>query len=84
MDLSRRLKDLHTSLGRFQPTEVCPWEVAAIFNALLAAVEDQHGNDPVVAAINPLQPGSGNVSATANCGAVSTAVGQLWQVVNGR
>jgi hypothetical protein len=84
MDLSKRLKALHASLDSFGPNDACPWEVAKIFNALLAEAKQQYGNDPVVKAIDEAEPGSGNAYATVNCGAVRTAVSQLWQISLGR
>ncbi len=94
-DLEDRLDELDDSLGEFQASDPTPWEIALIFNALLEEVKSGHGDDPVVRSIGALEQSSGSSLAvvrkltslspgpyaTANVGAVRTAVKQILVVV---
>jgi hypothetical protein len=68
-------------LGEFQATDPTPWEVALIFNAILEELKSDDGDDPVVRSIGVLDQSSGVPYATANIGAVRTAVKQILVVV---
>jgi hypothetical protein len=95
-DLEDRLDELDDSLGEFEAIDPTPWEIALIFNALLEEVRRGHGDDPVVRSIGPLEQSSGSSltlarkvmslsqgpCATANIGAVRTAVKQILLVVD--
>jgi hypothetical protein len=95
-DLEKRLDELDDSLGEFQASDPTPWEIALIFNALLDEVKSGHGDDPVVRTIGALERSSGSSLtvarelmplspgpyATANIGAVRTAVKQILVVVD--
>jgi hypothetical protein len=95
-DLEDRLDWLDDSLGEFQATDPTPWEIALIFNALLEEVKSEHGDDTVVRSIGALEQSSGSSLAvvrnlmslsqgpyaTANIGAVRTAVKQMLVVVD--
>ena len=95
-DLEDRLDELDDSLGEFEAIDPTPWEIALIFNALLEEVKSGHGGDPVVRSIDALEQSSGSslavvrkltsrspgLYATANIGAVRTAVKQILVVVD--
>lgn|SRR5262245_5173544 len=96
-DLEDRLEELDDSLGEFEAIDPTPWEIALIFNALLEEVKLGHGDDPVVRTIGALEHASGSTLttvirkqmslspgsyATANIGAVRTAVKQILVVVD--
>jgi hypothetical protein len=95
-DLEDRLDELDDSLGEFEAIDPTPWEIALIFNALLEEVKRGHGDDPVVRSIGALEQSSGSSltvvrklmslsqgpCATANIGAVRTAVKQILVVVD--
>jgi hypothetical protein len=95
-DLEDRLDELDDSLGEFEAIDPTPWEIALIFNALLEEVKSGHGDDPVVRSIEALEQSSGSSLAavrklmslspgpyaTANIGAVRTAVKQILVVVD--
>ena len=95
-DLEDRLDELDDSLGEFEAVDPTPWEIALIFNALLEEVKRGHGDDPVVRSIGALEQSSGSAltvvrklmslspgpHATANIGAVRTAVKQILVVVD--
>lgn len=83
MDLNARLVDLYNSLGEFKPTDNASWQLASIFNALLEEVRKQHGDDPVVAAIHPVEESMMGGKSTADCGTLRTAAWQLRGVVAG-
>jgi hypothetical protein len=94
-DLGERLEELGDSLAEFQATDPTPWEVALIFNAILEDAKSGYGDDPVVRSIEALEQSSGSPLriamkltslspgpyATANIGAVRTAVKQILVVV---
>ncbi|HEY6654247.1 MAG TPA: hypothetical protein VI028_08985 [Solirubrobacterales bacterium] len=82
-------------MGEFEAIDPTPWEIALIFNALLDEVKRGHGDDPVVRSIGALEQSSGSSLtvvrkllslsppyATANIGAVRTAVKQILVVVD--
>ena len=95
-DLDERLDELEDSLGEFEASDPTPWEIALIFNALLEEVKSGHGDDPVVRSIGALERSSGSpltvvrtltslsqgAYATANIGAVRTAVKQILVVID--
>ena len=95
-DLEDRLDELDDSLGEFEAIDPTPWEIALIFNALLEEAKRGHGDDPVVRSIGALEQPSGSSltvvrklmslsqgpCATANIGAVRTAVKQILVVVD--
>jgi hypothetical protein len=90
-NLVHRLDELDDSLGEFQASDPTPWEIALIFNALLEELKGENGDDPVLRSIGPLaqssesslavvrklMPLSPGPYATANIGAVRTAVKQI-------
>ena len=94
--LEERLDELDDSLGEFEASDPTPWEIALIFNAILDEVKSGHGDDPVVESIGALEQSSGSSLtgvrrlmslsqapyATANIGAVRTAVKQILVVVD--
>ena len=83
-------------MGEFQASDPTPWAIALIFNALLEEVKSGYGDDPVVRSIGPLEQSSGSSLtvgrelmphspgpyATANIGAVRTALKQILVVVD--
>ena len=95
-DLEDRLDELDDSLGEFEAVDPTPWGIALIFNAILEEVKGGHGDDPVVRSIGALEQSSGSSLtvvrklmslsqgpyATANIGAVRTAVKQILVVVD--
>jgi hypothetical protein len=83
MNLESRLVDLYNSLGEFKPTDNASWSLASIFNALLAEVKKTHGDDPVVAAIEPAKEAMTGDHSTSNCGTLRAATWQLRGVVAG-
>jgi hypothetical protein len=83
MDVESRLVDLYNNLGEFKPTDNASWQLAQIFNALVAEVKKDHGDDPVVAAIEPVGQ-SMTGGSTADCGTLRAAAWQLRAVLNGR
>ena len=82
MELSKRLKSLASSLDKFEPNDVVPWQMALIFNALLDEAKKQYGNDPIVSVIEPAT-GDG-IYANGNAGSMRASVGQLYEAAQGR
>jgi len=83
VDLNDRLVDFYNSLGEYKPTDNASWQLAQIFNALLAEVKKSHGDDPVVAAIEPVAQQGSSPTSRADCGTLRTATWQLRGVVAG-
>jgi hypothetical protein len=82
-DLESRLVDLYNSLGEFKSTDNASWGLASIFNALLEEVRKQHGDDPVVAAIQPAAESMMGGKSTSDTGTLRAATWQLRAVVAG-
>jgi hypothetical protein len=81
MDLESRLVTLWNSLGEFKPEDNASWQLGQIFNALVEEAKKEHGNDPVLSVIEPVQPLSMGSGSTANCGTLRASVDQILQVV---
>ena len=79
-DLEQRLFDFSRSLDDFKPTDSASWQLAQIFNALLAEVKKVHGDDPIVDAITPVEQ-SMSGGAVADCGTLNAATAQLLAIV---
>lgn len=82
MELSKRLQSLAGNLDEFEPNDLVPWQTALVFNALLEEAKKQHGNDPIIAVIEPVT-GDG-IAANENVGSMRASVGQLYEAATGR
>lgn len=80
-DLDRRLGALVDDLAGFPAGAICPWPVAAVFNALLSQVVASVPADPVLGAMVPLAEPPDEESPTEEearlVGTVRVLVGQL-------
>jgi hypothetical protein len=83
LNIEQRLIDFGKSLSDFAPTESASWQLAEIFNALLAEVRAAYGDDPVVAVIQPAEQSSIPTESTTNAGTLRAAASQLRNVVRG-
>jgi hypothetical protein len=76
-DLERRLDDLYEKLGAFPQREFVPWQVAQVFNALLAAAQEADGDDPVIAAVAPVEQSMLGPVANVDCATMRTTTAIL-------
>ena len=82
MDLDTRLTELYNDLGETQGELVDNGAVGRVFNALLGAVKQRPGNDPVIAEITEIGFNmSGHTASSAE--SLRTVVGQLRAAVRG-
>ena len=82
MELETRLTDLYNDLGAMQGDLNDNGAVGQVFNALLAEIKEQHGDDPVVARIDIVGFTMGGHTAS-SAEALRTVVGQLRAVLRG-
>ena len=66
-DLGNQLDDLHERLGELPAKDYVPWQVAQVFNALLGAAQEADGDDPVVAAVQPVEQSMLGPVANVDC-----------------
>jgi hypothetical protein len=71
-DLDTRLEDLHEKLGELPAREYVPWQVAQVFNALLAAAKKADSDDPVIASLQPVEPSMLGPVANVDCRTMRT------------
>lgn len=76
-DLGARLDDLYEKLGSFPSREYVPWQVAQVFNALLAAAQKADGDDPVIAALQPVEQSMLGPVANVDCATMRTTTAIL-------
>jgi hypothetical protein len=81
MEMHDRLSSLYADLSNIEAKSRLDWSVGLVFNALLAQAKEDHPDDPVVQAIEPVrQSSSGRLVAGPDAGALRTLVGQLLTV----
>jgi hypothetical protein len=74
-----KLETVSGSVEAFKPTDNVSKELAAIYKALLTEVKNDHGDDPVVAAIEP--PGEDMIGhPIMDAGTMGAAIRQLLSV----
>lgn len=83
MDVEQRLIDFAAALSEYRPGEQASWQLAQMFNALLEEVKRTHGDDPVLAAIRPVEESSMPGVSMSDCGTLRAAAMQLRNVVRG-
>ena len=76
-NLGARLDDLHEKLGAFPARDYVPWQIAQVFNALLAAAQDADGDDPVIASIQPVEQSMLGPVANVDCNTMRTTTAIL-------
>jgi hypothetical protein len=75
MDLRTQLINLEQSLAAFKPTDRAPDQLIDLFNVLLREAKSRHGDHPVVAAIESVEPHG--LGESINAGGLKALTGQL-------
>lgn len=81
MDLKPRIEALYVDLEGAKGN--ASWATSSIFNALLEEIKGQHGDDPVVATMEPVEEGSMSGTSTSSNESLRIATGQLLAVAKG-
>ena len=75
MELRAQLSNLDKNLATFKPTDRAPDQLIDLFNVLLGEAKKTHGENPVVAAINEVEPHG--LGESINAGGLKALTGQL-------
>lgn len=82
MDLQTRLQHLDNSLMDFNANDRVSWQLAKIYNTLVAEAQKEYGTDAVVAGLEPVEQ---VMSGTTNevVGTLRAGIAQILAVIEG-
>jgi hypothetical protein len=82
MQIPAQLKELITTLERYDARELPPWQIGKSFNVLLSEAKKEQPDNPVIAAMEPVDSGPDDIYAQIDANGLAGMARQLYTALD--
>lgn len=82
MNLRDQLQEMVTTLERYQPNDLPPWQIGQTFNVLLEEAKKEAPDNPVIGAMQPVDAGPDDIYTQINANGLAGMTRQLYTALS--